>query len=55
MEQELGLVFKDEVQKFIFRGLKGTGKKRQYIRAILEGKTDPYSVVEEVLRTFLKV
>jgi len=55
VEQELGLVFKDEVQKFIFRGLKGTGKKRQYIRAILEGKTDPYSVVEEVLGTFLKV
>jgi len=55
VEQELGLVFKDEVQKFIFRGLKGTGKKRQYVREILEGKTDPYSVVEEVLATFLKV
>jgi LAO/AO transport system kinase len=54
VEQEIGLVFKDEVQKFVFRGLKGTGKKRYYIRQILEGKTDPYSVVEEVLSTFLK-
>jgi LAO/AO transport system kinase len=55
VEQELGLIFKDEVQKVVFKGLKGTGKKRQYIRAILEGRTDPYSVVEEVLGTFLKV
>jgi LAO/AO transport system kinase len=55
IEQELGLVFKDEVQKFIFKGLKGTGKKRQYIKAIFEGRTDPYSVVEEVLSAFLKV
>jgi LAO/AO transport system kinase len=55
VEQELGLVFKDEVQKFIFKGLKGTGKKRQYIKAIIEGRTDPYSVVEEVLSTFLRV
>lgn len=55
IEQELGLVFKDEVQKFIFKGLKGTGKKREYIKAIFEGRTDPYSVVEEVLGTFLKV
>lgn len=54
IEQELGLVFKDEVQKFIFKGLKGTGKKRQYIKAIFDGRTDPYSVVEEVLKTFLK-
>jgi LAO/AO transport system kinase len=55
VEQELGLVFKDEVEKVIFAGLKGTGKKRDYIRAILEGKTDPYSVVEEILKTFVKV
>jgi LAO/AO transport system kinase len=54
IEQELGLVFKDEVQKFIFKGLKGTGKKREYIKAIFDGRTDPYSVVEEVLQTFLK-
>ncbi|MDQ7782215.1 MAG: methylmalonyl Co-A mutase-associated GTPase MeaB [Desulfomonilaceae bacterium] len=55
VEQELGLVFRDEIQKVVFKGLKGTGKKRRYIRAILEGRTDPYSVVEEVLKTFLKV
>jgi LAO/AO transport system kinase len=55
VEQELALVFKDEVEKSIFKGLKGTGKKRAYIRAILDGKTNPYEVVEEVLRAFLKV
>jgi LAO/AO transport system kinase len=55
VEQELGLVFKDELEKVIFAGLKGTGKKRDYIRTILDGKTDPYSVVEEILKTFVKV
>lgn len=53
-EQELALVFKDEVEKFIFKGLKGTGKKREYIQSILDRETDPYSVVEEVLGAFLK-
>ena len=55
IEQELSLVFKDEVEKVVFAGLKGTGKKRQYIDAIRKGHNDPYSVVEEVLSTFLKV
>jgi LAO/AO transport system kinase len=55
IEQELGLVFKDEVEKLVFAGLKGTGKKREYIEAIRAGNTDPYSVVEEVLAMFLKV
>jgi LAO/AO transport system kinase len=52
-EQELGLIFKDELQKLIFKGLKGTGKKKQYIKSIIEGKRDPYSVVDEVLRTYV--
>lgn len=55
IEQELGLVFKDEVEKVIFAGIKGTGKKREYIEAIRAGKSDPYSVVKEVLSTFLRV
>jgi len=53
VEQELGLIFKDELQKIIFKGLKGTGKKREYINSIIEQKNDPYSVVEEVLNTYL--
>ena len=52
IEQELGLIFKDEVEKIVFAGLKGTGKKRQYIEAIMNGRSDPYSVVQEVLETF---
>ncbi|NCP01942.1 MAG: hypothetical protein GW861_01020 [Deltaproteobacteria bacterium] len=55
IEQELGLIFKDEVEKVVFAGLKGTGKKRQYIESIRAGKIDPYSLVKEVLSTFLKV
>jgi LAO/AO transport system kinase len=53
IEQELGLVFKDELQKVIFKGLKGTGKKKGYIQSIIKGENDPYSVVEEVLATYL--
>ena len=54
VEQELGLIFKDEMEKIVFAGLKGTGRKRAYIEAILAGRNDPYSVVEEVLKEFLK-
>lgn len=53
VEQELGLIFKDELQKLIFKGLKGTGKKKKYINSIIEARADPYSVVEEVLNTYL--
>jgi LAO/AO transport system kinase len=53
VEQELGLIFKDELQKIIFKGLKGTGKKKKYIKSILDGKNDPYSVVEEILGSYL--
>ena len=53
-EQELALIFKDEVEKLVFKGLKGTGKKREYIRSVVNRETDPYSVVDEVLQSFLK-
>jgi len=53
IEQELGLIFKDEMEKLVFAGLKGTGKKRQYIEAIMQGRNNPYSVVQEVLEAFL--
>lgn len=54
IEQELGLIFKDEVEKTVFAGLKGTGKKREYIESIMNGSNNPYSVVDEVLSTFLR-
>jgi len=54
VEQELGLIFRDELERVIFKGLKGTGKKRRYIWSIIEGKSDPYTVIEEILGTFLK-
>ena len=52
-EQELGLIFKDELQKLVFAGLKGTGKKKEYIQSIIDRRNDPYSVVEEVLNTYI--
>ncbi len=54
VEHELGLIFKDQLQKLIFKGLKGTGKKKKYINNIIQGKNDPYSVVEEVLKTYVR-
>jgi len=53
IEQELGLIFKDALQKLVFKGLKGTGKKKKYIQKIIEGKSDPYSVVEEIMKTYI--
>lgn len=54
IEHELGLIFKNEVEKLVFAGLKGTGRKRHYINAIMTREKDPYSVVEEVLEFFVK-
>lgn len=54
VEQELGLIFRDELERVIFKGLKGTGKKRRFIRSIIDGKSDPYTVIEEILETFLR-
>jgi LAO/AO transport system kinase len=55
IEQELSLIFKDEVEKVVFAGLRGTGKKRQYIDEIINGRNDPYSVVQEVLKSFFTI
>jgi LAO/AO transport system kinase len=49
VEQELGVVFKEKMEKKIYNELKGTGKKKEYITSIMEGRTDPYSVSNEVL------
>jgi len=54
VEYELGLIFQDELQRTVFKGLKGTGKRRKYIKGVLESKTDPYTVVEEVMSTYIK-
>jgi LAO/AO transport system kinase len=52
---ELGLVFKDELQRIVFRGIKGTGKRQAYIRQIVDGERDPYSIIDEVMEEYLKV
>jgi len=50
IEQELSLIFRDALEQLVFSGLKGTGRKKECIRAIREGRSDPYSVVDEVLK-----
>jgi hypothetical protein len=52
---ELGLIFKDALQQFVFRGIEGTGKHKEYIRQIVAGERDPYSIVDEILASTLKV
>ncbi|MGD8226595.1 MAG: methylmalonyl Co-A mutase-associated GTPase MeaB [Desulfobacteraceae bacterium] len=53
VEHELGLIFRDELEKLIFKGLKGTGRKKEYIDSIIKQRNDPYSVVKEVFETYL--
>ena len=53
LELELGLILNSELQNLIFKGLKGTGLKRKYINSILGGENDPYSVVREILDTYV--
>ena len=52
-ELELGFIFQDELQKLIFKGLKGTGLKKKYISSILQGENNPYSVVKELINTYV--
>lgn len=49
IEHELGLIFRNEVERLVLEGLRGTNKRREYIEAIMMRKSDPYSVIEEVL------
>jgi LAO/AO transport system kinase len=53
IEQELRIIFQEELQHLVFKGLKGTGKKKEYIQSIMDRKNDPYSIVEEVFKTYL--
>ncbi len=39
----------------MFRGIKGTGKRKAYIRQIVDGERDPYSIIDEVIENYLKV
>ncbi len=50
---ELGLIFRDELQRIVFRGIKGTGRRKAYIRQIVDGERDPYSIIDEVIEEYL--
>jgi len=53
-EKEGAVLLKDEIERAIFHGLKGTGLRRRYLEKIAGGEIDPYSAVEEVLSRFIK-
>ena len=50
---ELGLIFRDELQRIVFRGIEGSGKRKAYIRQIVDGERDPYSIIDEVIDEYL--
>jgi LAO/AO transport system kinase len=54
IEHELGLIFRNEVERMVLAGLRGTNKRRKYIKAIMMRESDPYSVIEEVLGNLTK-
>ncbi len=53
-EKEGSVLLKDEIERAIFRGLKGTGLRRKYLEKIAGGEMDPYSAVEDVMNRFIK-
>jgi len=53
-EKEGSVLLKDEIERAIFHGLKGTGLKRNYLEKITRGEIDPYTAVEEVMNRFIK-
>jgi len=53
-EKEGAILLKDEIERVIFQGLKGTGLRRKYLEKIASGEIDPYTAVEEVMGLFIK-
>jgi LAO/AO transport system kinase len=53
-EKEGSVLLKDEIERVIFHGLKGTGLRRKYLEKIMNGEIDPYTAVEEVMGRFIK-
>jgi len=53
-EKEGSVLLKDEIERAIFHGLKGTGLRRNYLEKITRGEIDPYTAVEEVMDRFIK-
>lgn len=53
-EKEGSVLLKDEIERAIFDGLKGTGLRRKYLEKIAGGEIDPYSAVEDVMGRFIK-
>ena len=53
VEREIGLVFRDQLENCVLAALNESGKRKEYIKSVLDGTSDPYSVVEEVLECLL--
>ncbi|MFQ5612946.1 MAG: methylmalonyl Co-A mutase-associated GTPase MeaB [Anaerolineae bacterium] len=53
VEQEINLIFQERVQDYFFNAMNGVGRKEEVLHSILAGQRDPYSVVEEILDSFI--
>lgn len=51
--REINLIFQDQTQAYLAKALNGAGGKEDVLHGILQGKSDPYSVVKEIMRSFV--
>jgi LAO/AO transport system kinase len=49
VEREIRLILRDRLEGYAMQTLDGTARKREYIERVLQGRDDPYSVVEAIL------
>ncbi len=49
VEQEINLIFQERMQAYFLNALHETGKKDDYLQSIMDGQSDPYEAVEEIL------
>ena len=50
--REINLIFQDQTQEHLAKALNGAGGKDDVVHGILEGQSDPYSVVKEIIESF---
>ncbi len=52
IEQEIDLIFRDQTQQHLRDALNSAGGRETVLRRILEGESDPYTVVKEIMDSF---
>ena len=51
-QSKINLIFQDQTQEHLAKALNGAGGKDDVVHGILEGQSDPYSVVKEIIESF---